>query len=321
MNILLVGAESAAIQVLRGLAETPHRVVAVLADESPAGAGASLADVAEGIGLDVLEARRIRDPAFAGWMRERGVDLLLNVHSLSIIPGEVVEAPRIGSFNLHPGPLPRYAGLNVVSWAIYRGEAAHGVTLHWMDAGIDTGRIAYRAEFPIEDRDTGLSLFTKCVRHGVPLVFELLAAAERDPPAIPAVRQGGERVLYRRSDVPQDGRLEWWRPARQVHDFVRACDFGPFPSPWGRPRTALGDRELGVVRTARTGLPCQSPPGTVGRSADGGAMVATGDEWLVVRQVDLGDRTAPADVLLSPGARLDPGPPPRTRDSHLAPVS
>jgi methionyl-tRNA formyltransferase len=321
MNILLVGAESAAIQVLRGLAETQHRVVAVLADQSPAGAGATLADVAEGMGLEVLEARRIRDPAFAGWMRERRVDLLLNVHSLSIIPGEVVEAPAIGSFNLHPGPLPGYAGLNVVSWAIYRGEAAHGVTLHWMDAGVDTGRIAYRAGVPIEDRDTGLSLFTKCVRQGVPLVFELLAAAERDPPAIPAVRQDGERVLYRRSDVPQDGRIEWARPARQIHDFVRACDFGPFPSPWGRPLTALGDRELGVVGTARTGEPCHAPPGTVGQAAGGGATVATGDEWLVLRRVDLGSQTARAETLLPPGARLDPGPPPRTRDSHLTPLS
>jgi methionyl-tRNA formyltransferase len=249
------------------------------------------------------------------------VDLLLNVHSLSIIPGEVVGAPAIGSFNLHPGPLPQYAGLNVVSWAIYRGEAAHGVTLHWMDAGIDTGRIAYRADFPIEDRDTGLSLFTKCVRHGVPLVFELLEAAERDPAAIPAVRQEGERVLYRRSDVPQEGRLEWGRPAHQVHDFVRACDFGPFPSPWGRPRTALGDHELAVVRTARTGLPSDAPPGAVERSSDGAAMVAAADEWLVVRQVEVDGRTAPGEEILLPGARLEPGPPPRTRGSHTTPLS
>ena len=59
---------------------------------------------------------------------------------------DVLEAPRIGSFNLHPGPLPEYAGLNAPSWAIYHGEQEHRVTLHWLDAGIDTGPIAYGAE-------------------------------------------------------------------------------------------------------------------------------------------------------------------------------
>ena len=67
----------------------------------------------------------------------------MNVHSLFLIhPWS--SAPTIGSFNLHPGPLPEYAGLNVPSWAIYEGEKrSHGVTVHWMDEGVDTGPIAW----------------------------------------------------------------------------------------------------------------------------------------------------------------------------------
>jgi methionyl-tRNA formyltransferase len=304
LNVLLVGAESAAIQVLRGLAESDHQVVAVLADESPAGAATSLAQVAEGFGLPVLQARRVKEPEFAGWIVAHDVDLLLNVHSLSIIQEDVLRAPRIGSFNLHPGPLPAYAGMNVVNWAIYRGETIHGVTLHWMDAGVDTGRIAYRAEFPIAETDTGLNVFTKCVRHGVPLVFELLETAARDPSGIPVERQVGERTLYRRRDVPQEGRLDWSLPARRVHDFVRACDFGPFPSPWGHPATVLEGREVGIAGSALTGEPCAEPAGTVGEHRDRAAAVATADEWLAVRTVVVDGRATPAAQALRPGVRL-----------------
>jgi methionyl-tRNA formyltransferase len=304
LNVLLVGAESAAIQVLRGLAERAHRVVAVLADESPAGGGTGLAEVADGLGLPVMEARRVKDPEFAGWIVDQDVDLLLNVHSLSIVHADVVRAPRIGAFNLHPGPLPAYAGLNVVNWAIYNGERTHGVTLHWMDAGLDTGGIAYRAEFPIEEADTGLSVFTKCVRHGVPLVFELLEVAARAPAAIPAERQVGERTLYRRRDIPQEGRLDWTLPARRVHDFVRACDFGPFASPWGQPLTRLEGRDVGVAGSALTGDRCAEPAGTVGEPRGRSATVATSDEWLAVRAIVADGRTTPAADALRPGARL-----------------
>ena len=102
------------------------------------------------------------------------MDLLLNVHALSVLPAELVAAPRIGSFNLHPGPLPGYAGLNAPSWAIYHGEKTHAVTVHWMDGGIDTGPIAYQSELEITDEDRGFTLSAKCVRAGLPMLQDLL---------------------------------------------------------------------------------------------------------------------------------------------------
>ena len=301
LNVLLVGAESAAIQVLRGLDQGDHRVVAVLADEDDAARRGGLGDTAEAQGLPTLDGRRVIEPGFARWVADQEVDVLLNVHSLSIVHADVARAPRVGSFNLHPGPLPAYAGLNVVNWAIYRGERNHAVTLHWMDAGIDTGRIAYKAEFPITPSDTGLSVFTTCVRLGVPLVFALLEAAAQDPSSVPAEPQVGERTVYRRRDVPQEGRIDWSLPARRVHDFVRACDFGPFPSPWGHPAARLGGREVGLARTVRTGRACSEPPGTIGEHADDAAMVATGDEWLAVRSVVVEGRPVAAREVLAPG--------------------
>ncbi len=307
LKVVLVGAESAAIQVARKLAESEHDVVAVLADGAPAQAGSSLAGVAATLGFDVLHTSRVREPAFATWLTERGVDLLLNVYSTMIIRPEVVGAPRIGSFNLHPGPLPGYAGLNVVSWAIYHGEQRHGVTLHWMSAGIDTGAIAYEESFEIREDEGGLSVFASTVRLGVPLVLRLLETAARDPGAIPAEPQSGTRRLFRKKDIPQEGRLDWARPAREIHDFVRACDFGPFASPWGHPTTRLGDLRLGITRTARTGRPCSEPPGVIGETWRESPLVATGDEWLAVHRLVIEGRAASARAVLGRGLRLETG--------------
>jgi hypothetical protein len=101
---------------------------------------------------------------FAEPIRKLDVDLLFNVHSLSVLDSDIVRAPHIGSFNLHPGLLPEYAGLNAPSWAIYRGGRRMLCGLHWMDAEIDSGPVAYRASFAIDSADTGLSLTAKCAR-------------------------------------------------------------------------------------------------------------------------------------------------------------
>ena len=132
--------------------------------------GATVASAASTLGLPSLPSERVREPAFADWIHAHDVDLLLNVHSLFVVNSDVIKAPRIGALNLHPGPLPEYAGLNAPSWAIYFGETRHAVTLHWMDVEIDTGAIAYSAEFDVEEEDTGLSLSARCVREGLPLM-------------------------------------------------------------------------------------------------------------------------------------------------------
>src|SRR5260370_11254172 len=175
MNVLLIGEESAGIQMLREVERSGHRVTAVMASPTRIAApGASLWDAALKRGLPTWPAHLVREPALAEKIRGKEVEIILNVHSLYIIHRAVLGAPRIGAFNLHPGPLPRYAGLNTVSWAIYRGERSHGVTVHWIVPEIDAGPIAYQSLFPIDESDTALSVSARCVREGLPLMMRLL---------------------------------------------------------------------------------------------------------------------------------------------------
>jgi methionyl-tRNA formyltransferase len=309
VNVLLVAEESAGIQVLRALAAGPHEVVAAMTAPPTRGGGTTVAVVAEQLGVPVLPSEGVRDPETAAWIRDHEVDLLLNVHSLYLIHGQVVAAPRIGSFNLHPGPLPQYAGLNAPSWAIYNGEERHAVTVHWMEPGVDTGAIAYETWFDLTDADTGLSVSVRCAREGVSLMERLLEAAAEDPSAIPKQAQDlSKRHYYRRGEVPDEGRITWAQPARRIVDLVRACDYFPFPSPWGSPTARLNEDEIRVLKASRTGLAETEEPGTVGEAAEGGGVpIAAEDEWVLVERVQATGGPQPAAEVLKPGVRLADG--------------
>jgi methionyl-tRNA formyltransferase len=260
-----------------------------------------LASLAETWGYRLSPARRVREPAFADELRADGVELLLNVHSLHVVKPEVLAAPRIGSFNVHPGLLPEYAGLNAPSWAILHGERTHGVTVHWMDAGIDTGEIAYEARFEISPQDTAFTLSAKGVRAALPLLAKLLEASAAEPHAIPREPQRDVPGRYHGREVPNGGRIDWRAAAAEVERFVRAADYGLFPSPWGAPRATLpGVGELEVVKVACTGEPAGAAPGTLGGPAPGGARVACADEWLLLKKFRV--RGAAGDPALLPAA-------------------
>jgi methionyl-tRNA formyltransferase len=312
LNVLLAGEESAGIQTLRALADSEHRIVAVMASQSKSGCGlANLWETAEKLGYRTLPSKLVKDPRFADEVRAAEVDVILNIHSLFIINGEVVSAPRIGCFNMHPGPLPRYAGLNAVSWAIYRGETSHGITIHKMEPGIDTGPIVYQELFDIDGADTGLTLSARCVRQGIALVLRLMETASIDPAAIPLTPQDLTKREYFGREIPNDGKLFWPFPAREIVNFVRACDFFPFHSPWGYPQTVLetmsGAQEIGVVKACLTGEKCDRSPGTVGDVVGPGVKIACGDEWIIANKLKVEGRYVNCVDVLKPGSRLGNG--------------
>ena len=299
MRVLVVGEESAGTKALRLVIDRGHAVTAALS--APSGGPGSVAAVARAAGVTVLDPASVTDPAFAGWIADHDVDLLLNVHSLRIAHADVVAAPRLGSFNLHPGPLPRYAGLNAPSWAIYEGETRHAVTVHRMAADVDAGDVAYDEWFPIGPGDTALKVATTCVRLGVALLGRLLDAAAHGPAAIPARPQDPAARRWFGRAAPDGGSIRWDRPARRVIDHVRAADYAPFPSPWGWPVTTAAGRSVEIVRVSASGERAGAIPGTVGPAGPAGVPVAAADEWVVVERVrSRGKAVAPADVL-APG--------------------
>jgi methionyl-tRNA formyltransferase len=305
MNVLLAAEESAGLQMLHALARSNHRLVAVLTSPpKPKNANASVWNVAKELGFDTWPAKLVKDPSLGDRLRSQNVDILLNIHSLYIVHKRVIAAPRLGAFNLHPGPLPRYAGLNAVSWALYRGEKIHGVTVHKMEPEIDTGPIVYQSLFPICENDTALSLVFRCAQEGIRLMLKLLEVASAHPVVIPLSAQDLTKREYFGTEVPNHGCLSWSAPAHEVVEFVRACDYFPFRSPWGHPQTRRGDQVIEVVKASRTGITTDSEPGSVGEILDSGVPVACSDEWVVAKKLRVGRTYLHPTEILKPGDRL-----------------
>jgi methionyl-tRNA formyltransferase len=305
VRILMIGEESASAKALTELALTGHHIVAVMTSPaSGAQRNSPVAAVAQQLGYEVWPARLVKDPAFSQKLKSERVDIVLNVHSKYIIDEQVLKAARIGGFNMHPGPLPEYAGLNCVSWALYRGETRYGVTIHWMAGGIDTGDVASRTNFQIEPNDTPLSLTHKCVRAGVPELIKLVETASANPEAIPKLPQDLSQRKYFGREIPEGGRLSWTRPAGAIVDLVRACDYAPFTSPWGLPKTMWQNREVAIAKAGRTYEKCDREPGTVGDCSRSGVFIASADEWVSVWRLKIGGEYVEPQAILHPGSRL-----------------
>jgi methionyl-tRNA formyltransferase len=298
MRFVLVGAESAGLRALRLLHRGPHDVAFVMTRDE------SMKRLAASLGVPVHDSKLVKDASTATMLRDHRVDVLLNVYSMFQVCAEVIEAPRVAAFNLHPGLLPHVAGRNPISAALYHGHDVHGITLHYMTVEFDAGAIAFQERIPVTTDDNALTLSTKCVAAGERLVGALLEAATTG--TLPSIEQDLSLRTYYGPEMPNGGSVDWTTSGRRVVDFVRAYDFLPFTSRWGHPRSAVGSRVIEIARARRTDRACDARPGTVGLVTDGGAEVATADTWVKVERVRVDGTYEDAAASLRPGDVLTP---------------
>lgn len=272
-SIVLVGEESVGLGLLNQLDAREADLRLVLSD-GPVGR------LASSLGYEVGPADLVSDPGCAGKLA--GVDLLLNAHSTHIVADEVLAVPTLGAFNVHPGPLPEYAGLNTPCWAIYEGAASYGVTVHRMTSKIDAGAVAYERRWPLTGEETGLSLWSRCSEEAVGLLKQLLDRVEAGG-EIPSRPQDLDRRRYYGRAPPGGGRLTWREDAGFIERIVRACEFGPFASPWGRPRARIEGLEVALISAVVGEESASVEPGTSESLGKDRHRVATADRWLEVK--------------------------------------
>ncbi len=229
-----------------------------------------------------FDARRLRTADLAAELAAVRPDVLLNVHSLYKVHPAVLDLAAVGAWNLHPGPLPEAAGINVPSWAIANRHQEHGVTVHEMTENYDEGAIAYEDRFPIAEGATGLTLSAECARRGLRLIKQLIDQLAEDPALVPRRRQALELREFYGTGQPNDGVVDWNLPALDIEAHVRAADFRPFESPWSMPRATVGDRELRLARvTIGEVLSPTDTPGDVQLDEAGEPLaVASANRWV-----------------------------------------
>jgi methionyl-tRNA formyltransferase len=240
-------------ELLRGLGHEPVALISARRFRShegaiPPGVLERFGQLAAGAPteLDVLIPHD--SEALARLVRAYEPDLVLCSIFPWLLPPEAIEAPRLGAINIHPSLLPKYRGPAPIHAAIRNGDAEMGMTVHRMSTAYDTGAILAQARVPLDPEETPDSLFPKldtALRNVVPRAFERIAAGD------PGDFQDEEQASWAGFFEPEFARIDWSRPAREIHNQVRTWAFpGPF-DPRGGP---LGEVDGEVVRVLRTRL-------------------------------------------------------------------
>lgn len=243
-------------------------------------------------GLDFLTERSINSDEFLAKMESYGCDIFVSMSFNQIFRKPLFDLPPLKTINCHAGKLPRYRGRNILNWALINDEKEFGVTVHYIDEGIDTGDIISQVCFPISDADD----------YGTLLQRAYVGCADVLYDALVAIREGRAKRIPQASLAPGfycsqrkagDERLHWDQPSRDVFNFVRAIS-----RPGPQARTYLGGREISVNRIE---LIPHAPaykgcPGAVVGVAQGSFDVKTSDsfvrvvDWSGVERVKVGDR-------------------------------
>ena len=320
MKIAFFGTPAFAVPSLAQLVAAGESVVlAVTRPDRPRGRGQRLQPSpvkawALEHGIPVLQPERAREPGFAAGLAASGADLGVVVAYGQILPDEVLASPRHGVINVHASLLPRYRGAAPIQRAVIAGERETGVTMIRLVREMDAGPMLASASRPIADHETSADLEPALAAMGADLLLEtvraIAAGRARERPQDHALATYAPRLTR------EDGRIDWTRPARTVHDLVRGLH------PWP-PAFALLDASRYLIR--RT-APCAGsmprrdpapPPGTVVEARGDRLRVACGEgSVLAILEIQPEGRRALAtrDFLagrrIPPGAVFRPSPPP-----------
>jgi methionyl-tRNA formyltransferase len=234
MRLAFLGTPPFAATVLAAIAEAGHEIAAVYSQPpAPRGRGQALQPsavqaLAERLGIPVRTPVSMRDPDEIAAFRALNLDAALVVAFGQILVREVLEAPRLGAFNLHGSILPRWRGAAPIQRAVMAGDRETGVMVMHMEEGLDTGPVCLAERVPIGPEDTAGSLHGRLATLGADLMARAVAALEKG--ALVCTPQDETGVTYATKIDKAETRIDWTQPAAEVLNRIRGLS--PFPGAW-----------------------------------------------------------------------------------------
>jgi len=263
MRVVFMGTPEFAVPTLSEIVSSGHEVVAVYT-RAPKPAGRGQAErkspvhlAAEAMGIPVLTPRSLRGPDEQGVFALHDADLAVVVAYGLILPKPILEAPREGCLNLHGSLLPRWRGAAPMQRAIMAGDTQTGVMVMRMEEGLDTGPVALGEVIPIGPDTTAGELHDTMMRVGADLMGRALAALERG--SLDFTPQPEAGVTYAKKIEKGETRIDWSRPAEEVHNHIRGLS--PFPGAWFE--IELGGKPVRVKALRSTLAAGSGAPGTL----------------------------------------------------------
>ncbi|MCA6125710.1 methionyl-tRNA formyltransferase [Bradyrhizobium sp. WSM 1704] len=308
LRLVFMGTPDFAVPTLLELVAHGHEVVAVYTRApKPAGRrGLQLQPTpvereARRLGIPVLTPKTLKTAEALEEFRAHDADAAVVVAYGMILPQAILDAPKLGCFNLHASLLPRWRGAAPINRAIMAGDAESGVMVMKMDVGLDTGDVAMAERLAISDSMTASDLHDALAPLGAALMVRAMAGLERG--SLLLTKQSEDGVTYAAKIEKAEARIDWSRPAHAVLRYIHGLS--PFPGAWCE---LAGEGEPVRLKILRCELAKGS--GAPGDVLDDNLAIACGDGAIRIRELQRAGK-APmkaADFLrgtpLKPPARL-----------------
>jgi methionyl-tRNA formyltransferase len=301
MRVLFIGTGDIGLPVLRWLMETTeHELVGVVSQQDkPVGRdqriqAPPIKAAVSGRAVPVLQPRRIKhDDAVAEIAALRAEVIVVMAYG-QILPRSVLELSPRGCLNLHASLLPKHRGAAPIQAAITAGDTETGITVMYMDEGLDTGDILLQSRIPIAPDETGGSLHDRLAK----IAPAALADALRQVAAgtAPRTPQNNAEATYAPKLEREHGLIDWSQSAEVIERKIRAFD--PWPGSYTMLRDEKGrERKLKIFRVEIIGD--DAVPVGVTRASDAGLLVGASGAALLLRDVQLEGkkRMSAADLL------------------------
>ncbi|MEX2615365.1 MAG: methionyl-tRNA formyltransferase [Alphaproteobacteria bacterium] len=288
LRLAYMGTPDFAVPALAALKEAGHDIACVYSQPPrPAGRGQKerLSPVhahAESQGIPVRTPVSLRDTTAQDEFSALNLDAAVVAAYGLILPKAVLDAPRLGCFNIHASLLPRWRGAAPIHRAILAGDRETGVTIMRMDEGLDTGDIISRKALPITEETTAENLHAVLAALGARMIVAALDSVAAG--TAQATPQPGDGVCYAKKLSRDEGRIDWTRTAAELARAVRA--YTPWPGAWFE-HNGQRIKVLAAVPAAGSGA-----PGTI---LDDRLTVACGEGALRLLTVQRGGR-GPVDT-------------------------
>jgi len=227
MRIILIGQAAFAEKTLEKLIGKGEEVVALYCPlDPPSGKFDPVKQKALQLGIPVRQHKSLKAPQVRDEFIEWNAELAILAFVTQIVPPQVFSVPKLGSICFHPSLLPKYRGASALNWALINGEPVTGLTLFWVDQGIDTGPILLQKEVKIDPDDTAGSLyFNKIFPLGIETIGEAVDLIKAGNP--PRIVQDESKASYDPPCRDEHAKIDWSLSAQQVYNLIRGCDPQP----------------------------------------------------------------------------------------------
>ena len=234
LRLIFMGTPDFSVPTLLELVAHGHEIAAVYTRApKPGGRGMKLQATpveveARRLGIPVLTPKTLKTPEALQEFRAHEADAAVVVAYGMILPQAILDAPKLGCFNLHASLLPRWRGAAPINRAIMAGDVESGVMVMKMDVGLDTGDVAMAERLPLTDAMTASDLHDKLAPLGADLMVRAMGALERG--GLKLTKQSEEGVTYAAKIDKGEARIDWSKPAREVLRHIHGLS--PFPGAW-----------------------------------------------------------------------------------------